>query len=351
MIQRIFRTAAVAALLLLISGAVPADAKYRYGSYGKAGTAERGFFVYLEGMTVNPRNADVVVGVTEQVQDYGGGVNTVSEIVPGWDDEFAGRIGLGYQWASGNKVVVTYWTFETDMTSAGNGPLGGFLHYTVGPPIYTSNGYVGAFGSPGYYEMTTGITAETIDLAFARDQQVSESFGIEWSLGLRSATYEEDWVGLYDNADSLSADFGLTRYNAEKSLKGEMIGARAGIRATYRFSKMFWLGSGLGFSYLDGEVSGASLLSPSGLDNGVQEPSGFSSLKDTGRSGNIFDIDAIIGWSNSGDSIRVWLGWEQSTWNGLVDDLMRNFPGSTAPLRDRDSLTFSGYKLGVYFKF
>jgi len=39
MIQRIFRIAAVAALVLLISGAVPTDAKYRYGSYAKAGTA------------------------------------------------------------------------------------------------------------------------------------------------------------------------------------------------------------------------------------------------------------------------------------------------------------------------
>ena len=37
MIQRIFRVAAVAALVLLISGAVPTDAKYRYGSYAKAG--------------------------------------------------------------------------------------------------------------------------------------------------------------------------------------------------------------------------------------------------------------------------------------------------------------------------
>jgi hypothetical protein len=140
MIQGILRTTVVALLVLLTCSVGPAEARYRYGSYGSA-TTDRGFFVEFEGLLANPRNADVVVA-TQEIIPGAGGVNTLSPIIPVWDDAFAGRIGLGYQWASGNKVSVSVWGFNTDRTASGNGAAGGVLHYGIGPPINTGSSYV-----------------------------------------------------------------------------------------------------------------------------------------------------------------------------------------------------------------
>jgi hypothetical protein len=327
----------------------PAEAAYRYGRYGSA-TADRGFFVEVEGLIANPRNADVVVA-TQEILAGAGGINTISPIIPIWDDSFAGRIGLGYQWASGNKVSVSVWGFGTDQTSAGNGASGGRLHYGIGPPIFTGSEYVGAFGSPGYFEIKTEIEAKTADLAWGHDHQVSESFKMEWSAALRYAVYEETSDGFYDNANAGTGNFGQTTYAAAKALEGEMLGIKLAARGTYAVTQSWWFGAGLGFSFLDGELTGSSGLVPVGSANVATEPSSFASVKDDGRSGNIVDFDLRIGWRNASDRFRVWLGWEQSIWNEIAQDPLRNFPGTTAPLRERDSVTFSGYKLGLYFRF
>ena len=52
-----------------------------------------------------------------------------------------------------------------------------------------------------------------------------------------------------------------------------------------------------------------------------------------------------------GDAVRVWLGWEQQVWEGITTDYARNFAGTAFPLRDRDSVTISAYKLGVFVRF
>jgi hypothetical protein len=199
--------------------------------------------------------------------------------------------------------------------------------------------------------MTTKISARTVDLAWAREQELSESFSMEWSLGLRYATFEETMDGLYDDVSSIDPAFGSIRYSADKSNEGEMIGAKASARATYRFARSFSVGAALGFSHMDGELTASSLLSPIGSDNASVEPSGFAAVRDDGRSGNILDFDLVLAWHNSNDWLRVWVGWEQSAWNGIAEDLVRNFPGTTVPLRPRDSVTFSSYKLGVFVKF
>ena len=67
--------------------------------------------------------------------------------------------------------------------------------------------------------------------------------------------------------------------------------------------------------------------------------------------GNIFDVDVAAAWHNSTDSVVVLLGWEQQTWDGVPADMMRNLPGTSVVLRERDSVTFSGIKLGVHLIF
>ena len=93
------------------------------------------------------------------------------------------------------------------------------------------------------------------------------------------------------------------------------------------------------------------MLAPVGLENITDEPRSFAAAQDDGRSGSILDFDVVAGWHGKNDGLRFWIGWEQSIWNDITTDLVRNFPGTTAPLRERDSVTFSGYKLGVSFRF
>ena len=348
--QRFSTTCVLAILAWIVLAPSPAEARYRYGSY-RGATSDRGFYVELEGAFANPRNTDAVVATLESVEDFGGGLNAISPVVPDWSDDLAARLTLGYQWASGNKLRLSLWGYETDQESAGNGPAAGLLHFAIGPPIYTGGEYVGAFGSPGYFQMQTEISAQTADLAWAREQELGESFSMEWSLGLRYASFEETMTGLYDDANTVSPDFGLIRYAAEKSNEGEMFGARVAARGNYRVTERFFVSSSLGFSMLDGELTGWSSLTPTGLDNAPFEPQGFAALEDTGRSGRIVDFDVRGGWNGAGGRFQIWLGWEQAQWEGIAEDLMRNLPGTTAPLRERTSVVISGYKLGARFRF
>jgi hypothetical protein len=302
-------------------------------------------------MSINPRNTDTVFATSALIQDYAGGVNTVSEVVPGWEDEVGGRLGFGYEWANGSKVVGMVWGFSTEQAARGNGPVGGELYYAVGPPIHTGGGYVGTTGTPGHYDLLAKIEAGLGDIAFVQDHQLSEKFKLQWSAGLRYASYEETLEGFYDAAASTDLAFGLVRYSASKGTKGEMFGARIGVRGSYNVTETFWFSSGLAFSLLDGELTGSSMLSPIGLTNSASEPSAFAGITESGRSGNILDFDIVGGLDIAGGAVRVWLGWEQSIWDGIASDLVRNFPGTVAPLRDRDEVVFSGYKLGVGFRF
>ena len=350
MVRRVHRIVIVAVVVLLAWGLQTADAKYRYGSSYTAGK-EAGFFIFVEGITVNPRNVDAIVATVETYEPFGGGVNSIRQINPVWDNNFAGRFGAGYGWPNGNRVVATFWGFSADQRSNGSGPSGGATYFAVGPPIRTGAGYVGDQGDPGSYDLTTEIEAGVADVAFAREHDLGESFVIEWSAGLRYASYEETTRGLYDEADFGSPDFGLESFLADKSGTGEMIGGRVAVRGSWRFAKVFSLDASLGFSFLDGEITGASSLTPSGFDNNGDTPSSLAEITDDSRSGTIQDFDLTVSWRAVGEAVRVWVGWEQQVWDGITTDLVRNFPGTVAPLRDRDSVVFSGYKLGVFVRF
>jgi hypothetical protein len=337
--------------VLLAAGVLPAEAaRYRYGTpAGGGGTGEAGFFLFLEGITANPRNTDSVVATTEAVEDFGGGTNTLSQIVPQWENDFAGRFGGGYGWGEGHSVVASFWGFQTDQTSSGSGPSGGFTHFAIGPPIRrTSGDYVGDQGSPGSWDMKTEIEAATADVAYVHTQAVAETFTLAWSGGLRYATYEERTNGSYDEA---SIPLGVSSFLASKSNEGEMIGVRGALRGRWRFAKSFAIDAALGLAFLDGELRGRSSLTPSGSGNSATTPASLAEITDDSRSGTQRDMELTASWFVVGEAVRIWAGWEQQVWEGIVTDQVRNFPGTSAPLRNRDSVTLSGYKLGVFVRF
>lgn len=350
MTRRIFRNGVLVSCLLFLLGGGVADAGYRLPRYLGLGPQE-GAFVFAEGGLGNVRNSDTVVATAEGLQDFVGGVNFTAAVVPDWDDEFTGRLGFGYQWANGHKIVASVWSFETEQILSGDGPLGGALHFAVGPPIFTAGDYVGDSGDPGFYDITSEITATTADLAWATTQEVAEGFELEWSVGLRYANFEETLVGVYDDVASTDLAFGQDQYQADKTSEGEMIGARASVRGVYRFSGSFSAGAAIGFSFLDGEMTGSSSLVPTGVNNSVTTPASLATIDDDGRSGTIRDLEVTVTYHLMADRLHLWLGWEQSNWEEIASDRLRSFAGTVAPLSPRDSVTFSSYKLGVLVRF
>jgi len=148
-----------------------------------------------------------------------------------------------------------------------------------------------------------------------------------------------------------SPQLGQDSFAAAKSNEGEMFGVRARVRGSYRIGQRISLNAGLGFSFLDGELTADSQLTPTGTSNSATTPAARATFADDGRSGTIRDVDVFAAWHSSGDAFRVLLGWEQGVWDGIARDLVRNFPGTSAPLQERDSVTFSGYKLGLFLRF
>ena len=209
---------------------------------------------------------------------------------------------------------------ETDQSAAG---IGSFS-FPIGP--------ISGFE----FDVTTEIQASTVDATWAFMHEVNESFGMEWSVGLRSASFEETTDGFYGTT---SGTLGVAKLN-----EGTMFGAKAAGRATYRFGS-FSASGGVGLSLLNGEIEARSSLTP------VQPGTIPLGLTDDSRSGTILDFEVRGAWHNDSDTLSVWIGWEEQVWEDIAADLARNLPGSDVIARERDSVTFSWAKLGIAFVF
>jgi hypothetical protein len=345
------RIVVIGLLVTVAAGSVQA-ARYRYGR-GVGGRGEQaGVIVSIQGELVNVRNADLLYATSESLQIFGGGVNEISALGPAGEDDVAGRLGVGYQWANGNRLSASLWSYESSSSAIADGPLGGALHFALGPPIALGGGaFVGDSGSPGHFDLSTTIETAAFDLAFGRTHGIGDEFSMEWSTGLRYASYEETTGGFYDDAISNAGSFGDHRYTVAKSIEGTMVGARLAAQGRYFFTPSFSVSAGVGFAFLDGEIEASSALTPSGLVNAVTQPMSRSVVNDDGKSGRTADFHVRTTWHNGTDRLRVWVGWEQQEWSGIAEDSQRSFPGTTRPLGNRNSITLSGYEVGLSYRF
>ena len=164
-------------------------------------------------------------------------------------EDFSGRLSVGYQWADGNRLTASFWTYNTSTSAAADGPLSGALHYAIGPPIALGGGiFAGDSGSPGHFSLMTETDATTLDVAFGRSHELGDDFRMEWSTGLRYAQFEETTAGFYDDSLFIASTFGDNRYTVAKTIEGEMIGARVAARGSYFFTTSFYVSAGIGFA-------------------------------------------------------------------------------------------------------
>jgi hypothetical protein len=323
---------------------------------------EEGFFLFLDTVFTTPRNTDQVIAInvdTGLPPPTSGDVQSTETILTGWGSDPAGQLEFGYRWASGNMVSLTYWGYEADQRTRGDGPEGNTMYFGIGPtiislyegPYYYYNYSYGSFGYSGHHDIVSKIDAKSLTIEAGHTHELSEGFELEWSLGLRWASFEENLDGFYDYYESTNAYFGYLRYAASKTNESTMAGFKIGGKGSYEFNRHVSVNSSLAFSFLQGEVTSTSGLVP---DERLGLPSSLFELTDNDRTGTITDFDINVVWHLSDDRYRVWAGYAYSSWDGLAVDLSRKsfaIEGEQVGFGVREGVAFSGFKIGVGFLF
>jgi hypothetical protein len=311
----------------------------------RAGDKEDGFFLFLDAAYASPQNTDEVLAVNQDFLT----TETQSTVRTDFGSDFAGRLGFGYKWKGGGSLSVQYWKFDTDERTQADGPAGGYMNFGIGPESYSSY-YPTGFGYPGALDITSKIKAQTLDIVWGRDHDLTENLQLGWSLGLRYAKFDENLTGTYYAFDAVDTYYS---YGVNKHNEGKMTGFKAGMRVTRNFGKSFGVTSGLGFSFLKGKVESTSGLTilPGTLGEEIGTSPTLASATDKDRSGLIRDFDVGCYWRIADDHFRVGVGWEQSSWDGIPHDLVRNTYASPINLAERNNVTFSAWKIGLYGRF
>lgn len=347
--MRIHRSVVGPIAMLALSAAPVAAQGYGYG-YGAY--EEEGFFVFVEASIIQPGDTDQVVG---QTLDFAGTVERSGTIAPDWSAGPAARIGFGYRWANGGELTASVWRFDDDTSIDADGPAGGFLDFAIGPSVFVGGSLV-SFGDPGRARFDASLEATTLDLAFAHRHELAEVFDLEWSAGLRFASFDETLTGSYDLCASDGCTGGTflpgeVTYAADRSTESTMFGLRTGLSARYRISDLVALRSGIALSTLIGDVESTSGLTPTGSVNAATEPTTRFSADESDRSGRIVDGEFGVEFDVMPDRLRLSVTYEHSVWDDVARDLARNPPGQFAINAPRDSVSFTGIRLGFWFRF
>ncbi len=322
--------------------------------------SEDGFFVFLDAAFVEAGNTDQVVA---EAQNLGGMVQTVDRLAIDWEANAAGALGFGYRWDQ-NTISVRYWQFDNDESMLADGTSGATVNFAIGPASYyyfPSYGYyqpVYYFGLPGSFDFQSNIQASTVDVTFAQTFEAGEYFDLEWSVGVRYASFEESITGLYDLCASTGCDApysmsvlpGEITFDVLKITQSDMMGATIGLNGRYYFADWAALAGGFSYSLLTGDVESQSGLTPSGTFNGTDRPT-LARRSEEGHGGSISDVWVGIDWLFIDDRLRFHTGLYYSNWDGIAEDLVRNTPGIEVFNPARDSVSFSGARASVQFQF
>ncbi len=346
------------ASILLAAGLLLAGPAAAYNGYAQE---DEGFFIFLDAALTTPGNTDQVVAFSN---DLSGLTQGFTPLAMDWGSGVAGKFGVGYRWGA-SSISVSYWQFSDDESLRADGPNGGEMQWTIGPASYFN--YYGVyypiytFATPGHVDFKAELDAATFDVDFKHAVPVGDLFDLEWSVGLRYATFEEKIEGVYDVCATTGCQgvyggppfnllFGDARFDARKTNEGDMFGVKAGIGGTYFATDSLAIASQISFSVMTGEVESRSGLTPSGLVNSIDPPT-LAVRTDDARTGNIGEIDVGLRWYLAGDRVWLSLGYRHAFWDDIAADLLRNTPGILTANRDRDKVTFSGPYLGLRWNF
>jgi hypothetical protein len=303
----------------------------------------RGWYAALDLALAQPNSLDQHYA---DVTDFSSGTPRSERLVLENDADSTFRLSVGYRFGKGlGSLQVSYWTFDNDDRQ--EGAVAGY----VVPAIFGSGyygtyygGYYGAYLANPAVTATSSVKATTMDVDYQRPMAAGEKTTINWLMGLRLATYEEDqgFVGNDGGGD----------YIQTKHIESDAAGFRFGASARFAFTKSFSLQGGVAMSFLQADTEGtASQTFPGGAIE-------TRHAEDDYIRGTIWDFDLRALWTFG--ALDYYVGYTASSWEGMVADPV---PANTAadsfptflpfpsPARDRESIGFNGWQAGVVWRF
>lgn len=311
------------------------------GNPALAGDADyKGFYVALDAAITQPNSLD---------HHYANHVNysptpeTMELLVLDSDSDFTGKLIFGYGFGEMGKLQISWWGFDNE-DSLDNTLVGG-----VYPTIF---GY-GMSDGQYPYNGTTGVTfstsaqvqAETIDIDYIRSFEPGKKMTIGLLAGLRIASWEEDQAFEADDNYYPGVD-----YRQGKHFESDAIGLKLGTVLEWGFTEHFSMVGSAVWSFMQADTEGTSFsaFSPSGT------PDDEFLAEDDNIRAEIRDYDVRAQWEY--DNFQWWVGYQVSTWEGMVTDPLTQNEGGhfaigPASNRGRDNVAFNSLHVGVAFKF
>ncbi|MFQ5700632.1 MAG: Lpg1974 family pore-forming outer membrane protein [Acidobacteriota bacterium] len=292
--------------------------------------ADSGWFITLDAALTQP-NVDQEYAV--QTDTTGFPVrNTRHTFDSDIDTSF--RAGFGYGFGAGRGTLrVTYWEF--DNTDGESKNLKGMIE-----PLVFGEGYY----SPFYYlssasgvstEFTSDIDAITIDVDYLRSMTAGRRMRVNWLLGFRVASYDETQT--FTGSDAFYV------LKQEKELESDAFGVRVGAEAQFNLGRYFMLTGGLTASILQADTNGAAVQQFFDTAGGLVVAETNEANDDNLRA-QILDIDVRAVWKLR--YFDVFLGYQGSTWDGLVEDPLPSANGT-----ERDTVSFNSIHAGITWRF
>lgn len=318
--------ASVAALLLILAVASP-------GAVLAGDEDYKGWFLALDLATTQPNglNQDVAT-----VVDFSSLPYVQSRLIIKNDADATFEAGFGFSWGEGlGGLKVSYWSFDNEDETTGAAFTGLYPNvfgygYNYGG-VYLSD----AAGVP--FQAISQVKATTATVDYVRPVRVGDRTVVNWILGLRVASYEEN-VGL------LAADAIVTALET-KRWESSAWGPRVGVSSSFEFGDHFRLQAGLAISFMQADTEAIATQTVDATLGDVRV------VQDDNLRGEIRDYDARAVWSYG--ALEYYLGYSGSVWDGLVADPLPA-PSCCGFVqtggRQRESIGFNSVHAGIVWR-
>jgi len=309
-----------------------------------AGDADyKGFYISLDAAITQPNSLDhhyanhVVFSTTPE---------TMELLVLDDDSDFTGKLTFGYGFGEMGKLQISWWGFDNE-DSLDNTLVGGvyptIFGYGMSDGLYPYNSTYGV-----KFSTSAKVQADTLDIDYIRSFEPGKKVTIGLLAGLRIASWEEDQSF---EADEDSVYYPGTDYTQGKHFESDAIGMKLGTNLEWGFTEHFALVGSAVWSFMQADTEGES-FSTSGTPS--DPPDDVFSAEDNNIRAEIRDYDLRAQWEY--DKFEWWVGYQVSTWEGMVTDPLTQNEGGhfaigPASNRGRDNIAFNSLHAGVTFKF
>jgi len=321
-------TRTLAILALLASGAAPASAGWRDGRWTAA----------LDGWFASPANLSLDPAIEFDTRlDNGGDVLGLDA-----GQAYSTRIRGGWRDGSNeNTYSVSWWSWDDDASLRKIG----FMIPTLSDPFF---GNVLAIRG---VESAARIQARILDLTLSRRLAATKKANWQWGVGLRRATYDQEWDTDYLDIDP-NTFFPFVEEMVTVDVDSKGIGMTAGVGGSYQWHKRWRTTARAQVALLRGDTDAHYTDAFEERDPNVGVINLFSRIDRDGED-RIFkqlELEARVVY-NVWRTLDVSLGYWFLDWSDVVqvDRFFDDVQGG--PAFRREGIAFDGVVLGASYWF